>query len=119
MKNMGKGFLNEGAFSRKRLWERMQSFALAIAKLCVGDCKALRWRLQSFACEMTKLSMKSSVLFWIREKGGKTHHAGHCSLRKILVNRENLCMYGTFFADFIVLLSFLCYICTNTTNHRQ
>ena len=94
---MGKGFLNEGAFSRKRLWERMQSFALAIAKLCVGDCKALRWRLQSFACEMTKLSMKSSVLFWIREKGGKTHHAGHCSLRKNLVNRENLCVYGTIF----------------------
>ena len=27
----------------------MQSFALAVAKLCVGDCKALRWRLQSFA----------------------------------------------------------------------
>ena len=28
---------------------RLQSFALAIAKLCVGDCKALRWRMQSFA----------------------------------------------------------------------
>ena len=27
----------------------MQSFALAVAKLCVGDCKVLRWRLQSFA----------------------------------------------------------------------
>ena len=27
----------------------MQSFALAVAKLCVGGCKALRWRLQSFA----------------------------------------------------------------------
>ena len=27
----------------------MQSFALAIAKLCVGGYKALRWRMQSFA----------------------------------------------------------------------
>ena len=32
----------------------MQSFAWTIAKLCVGDCKALRWRLQSFASEMAK-----------------------------------------------------------------
>ena len=49
MENMGKGFLNEGAFSSKRLRERMQSFAWADAKLCVGGCKALRGRLQSFA----------------------------------------------------------------------
>ena len=42
MENMGKGFLNEGAFSSKRLRERMQSFAWADAKLCVGSCKALR-----------------------------------------------------------------------------
>ncbi|MDY3896549.1 MAG: hypothetical protein SOZ29_00440, partial [Prevotella sp.] len=40
---------NEGHFHRKRLQEQMQSFALAFAKLCVGVCKALRWRLQSFA----------------------------------------------------------------------
>ena len=33
----------------KALRWRMQCFALAIAKLCVGGCKALRWRLQSFA----------------------------------------------------------------------
>ena len=39
---MGKGFLNEGAFSSKRLRERMQSFAWADAKLCVGTCNALR-----------------------------------------------------------------------------
>ena len=38
---MGKGFLNEGAFSSKRLRERMQSFAWADAKLCVGTCNAL------------------------------------------------------------------------------
>ena len=44
VENMGKGFLNEGAFSSKRLRERMQSFAWADAKLCVGGCKALRER---------------------------------------------------------------------------
>ena len=33
---------------------RMQSFAWAIAKLCVGRCNALRWRMQSFASEMGK-----------------------------------------------------------------
>ena len=33
----------------------MQSFALAVAKLCVGCCKALRWRLQSFALAVAKL----------------------------------------------------------------
>ena len=39
----------------KALHWRLQSFALAVAKLCVGDCKALRWRLQSFASEIGKL----------------------------------------------------------------
>ena len=51
---MGKGFLNEGAFSSKRLRERMQSFAWADAKLCVGGCKALRWHMQCFASGMGK-----------------------------------------------------------------
>ena len=32
----------------------MQSFALAVAKLCVGGCNALRWRMQSFASEIGK-----------------------------------------------------------------
>ena len=32
----------------------MQSFALALVKLCVGTCNALRWRMQSFASEMGK-----------------------------------------------------------------
>ena len=36
----------------KALHWRLQSFALAIAKLCVGCCKALRWRMQCFASEM-------------------------------------------------------------------
>ena len=30
-------------------------FAGAIAKLCVDDCKALRWQLQSFALAVAKL----------------------------------------------------------------
>ena len=59
----------------------MQSFALADAKLCVDRCKALRGRLQSFALadamlgvRLAMLEQKSLVLFWISEKGGKTHH---------------------------------------------
>ena len=32
----------------------VQCFALADAMLCVGRCKALRWRMQSFASEMGK-----------------------------------------------------------------
>ncbi|MDY3876471.1 MAG: hypothetical protein SOZ60_03520, partial [Prevotella sp.] len=62
-----------------------QSFAWTVAKLCVGGCKALRGRLQSFALahamlcvpRWAKLAQKSSVIFWIRAKGGKTHHTGH------------------------------------------
>ena len=47
----------------KALRGQMQSFALAHAMLCVGRCKALRLR-------WARLAQKSSVLFWIREKGG-------------------------------------------------
>ena len=54
----------------------MQSFALADAMLCVGGCNALRLR-------WARLAQKSSVLFWIREKGGKTHHTGHCIPQEI------------------------------------
>ena len=50
-KIMEKAFLNEG---------------LSQAKLCVGGCKALRWRLQSFASKMDKTGRKASVLFEIR-----------------------------------------------------
>ena len=35
--------------------EQMQSFALAVAKLCDGTCKALRGRMQCFASEMGKV----------------------------------------------------------------
>ncbi len=46
--------INKGTFSRKRLQERMQSFARTNAKLCKDECKALRGRMQSFASEMDK-----------------------------------------------------------------
>ena len=46
--------INKGIFSRKRLQELLQSFARSNAKLCVGRCKALRGRMQSFASEMDK-----------------------------------------------------------------
>ena len=41
----------------KALRWQLQSFALAVAKLCVGGCKALRWRMQSFASEMGKSAL--------------------------------------------------------------
>ena len=47
--------LNEG-FSRKRLRERLQTFAGAVANVCGGGCKHLRPR-------RAKLALKSSVLF--------------------------------------------------------
>ena len=52
--------LNEG-FSRKRLRERLQTFAGAVANVCGDGCNALRLR-------GAKLELKSSVLFWMREK---------------------------------------------------
>ena len=51
---MGKGFLNEDAFSCKRLRWRMQTFTMAVANVCDGGCKRLRERLQCFASEMGK-----------------------------------------------------------------
>ena len=36
----------------------MQCFAMADAKLCVGECKALRWQIQSFALADAKLCVK-------------------------------------------------------------
>ena len=46
----GRGFQNEDTFSKRMFeGESMQSFAWTIAKLCVGDCKALRWQMQCFA----------------------------------------------------------------------
>ena len=66
--SQGMGLLNEG----NALRGRMQSFAWADAKLCVDGCKALRLR-------WAKLTRKSSVLFWIREKGGTSHHKVHYS----------------------------------------
>ena len=61
-KIMEKAFLNEGLSQAKlcvgdckALRWRLQSFALADAKLCVGGCNALRWRMQSFAWTDAKL----------------------------------------------------------------
>ena len=61
----------------------MQSFAWRVAKLCVGSCKALRWRLQSFASEMGKTGTEIVSPILIREKGGQAHHTGHCSPQEI------------------------------------
>ena len=50
----GKGLLNEGAFSHT------ETFALAIAMLCVGRCNALRWRLQCFVLAVAMLCVSFS-----------------------------------------------------------
>ena len=44
----------------------MQTFEAKVANVCGNGCNALRLR-------RAKLTLKSSVLFWIREKGGETH----------------------------------------------
>ena len=51
---MGKGFLNEDAFSCKRLRWRMQTFAMADANVYDGGCKRLREKMQCTASEMGK-----------------------------------------------------------------
>ena len=72
----------------KRLRERMQTFAMADANVYDGGCKRLREKRQCTAgtdavhcgsgcsalrLRWVKLAPKSSVLFWIRDKGGETH----------------------------------------------
>ena len=57
---------------------RMQCTARTDAVHCGSGCSALRLR-------GVKLALTSSVLFWIREKGGKAHHKG-----SLLVPREYL-----------------------------
>ena len=69
--------------------------------LCVGKCKALRWRLQSFAlahamlCEdgckalrlkSAKPAQKSLVLFWIREMEERLNIRVTVAPRKFLLN---------------------------------
>ena len=51
----------------------MQCTAWTVAVHCGSGCSALRERLQCTASEMGKGAQKSLVLFWIREKGDKTH----------------------------------------------
>ena len=81
----------------------MQTFTMAVANVYDGGCKRLRERMQTFAVKRgsalqgrmqctaradavhcgsgcsalrlrwVKLAPKSSVLFWIRDKGGETH----------------------------------------------
>ena len=51
----------------------MQTFEAKVANVCGNGCNALRLR-------RVKLAPKSSVLFWIREKGGAvTPLTSHCS----------------------------------------
>ena len=85
----------------------MQSFALAHAMLCVGDCKALHWRMQCFAwadamlCSeigKTGTEIVSPILdkrispILDKRNGGKTQHTSHCSPQEISAEPEyNLC----------------------------
>ena len=69
-----------------------KTFALAIAKLCVGGCKALRWRLQSFASEMGKNWVICLTHVNIQINGG-TDIALHGSDSMSVTIRES--MFGT------------------------
>ena len=66
------------------LYPGLCAFALTARQLP----KRLWERMQSFAPEVAKLALKSSVLFWKIEKGGQTQHTGHCSPQKNLQNRQ-------------------------------
>ena len=56
----------------------MQSFARTNAKLCVGRCKALRGRMQSFASEMGKTGTEIASPILDKRKGKKDSlHMGH------------------------------------------
>ena len=61
----GKGILNEGAFSHT------ETFALAIAMLCVGGCNALRWQMQCFASEIGKTGTEIVSHILDKRKGRK------------------------------------------------
>ena len=66
-------FAGTFASTCKRLRQRMQTFEAKVANVCGNGCNALRLR-------RAKLALKSSVLFWIREKGGAdTPLTSHCS----------------------------------------
>ena len=51
---MGKGFLNEGVFSRRYLQGRLQVLARADASTCKGGCTYLRGRLHVLASKMSQ-----------------------------------------------------------------
>ena len=53
---------NVSKYGCKALRGRLQSFAWAIAKLCVGGCKALRWQMQCFAWADAKLCVKKGLI---------------------------------------------------------
>ena len=75
---MGKGFLNEGVFSRKYLQGRMHVLAGTIARTCKGGCKYLRGRLHVRASEMGKTVTEIVSPILDKRKGRKDSlHTGH------------------------------------------
>ena len=101
-KNIGEEnvILNEGVFSCKYLQGRLQVLAGMVASTCGNGCKYLRERMQCTArtdavhckggCSALRLrwvkqELKSPVLFWIREQGGKARHRGSIVLWRFLL----------------------------------
>ena len=82
-KIMEKSFLNEGESCKALHW-RLQSFALAVAKLCVGGCKALRWQLQSFA-------LADAMLCVLDEQNWYRNHLSYSGYEK---REERLALRG-------------------------
>ena len=83
MSQISKFDFDEGVLVKGKGLEGI-TFILNYAKLCVGRCKALRGRLQSFAWTIAMLCVRVG-LNWHRKvcpildkiKGGKTHPTGH------------------------------------------
>ena len=81
---MGKGFLNEGVFSRKYLQGRMHVLAGTIARTCKGGCKYLRGRLHVRASEMGKTVTEIVSPILDKRKGRKDLlHTGHYGPQEI------------------------------------
>ena len=78
-------------FSSKALRGQMQSFARANAKLCEGGCKALHWRLQSFASEMFKTGCRNRLTFLDKRKGwNDSPYVAQQPLRIYLLTQKKL-----------------------------
>ena len=81
---MGKGFLNEGVFSRRYLQGRLQVLARADASTCGNGWKYVRERLHVLASKMSQTVAEIVSPILDKRKGRKDSlHTGHYSPQEI------------------------------------